>query len=236
MMRARFWTILLAVSLLLLVTVVLVALVPFDLSNVRVQQGLIAGIVVALGWIAGFALRELSAHMGRAERLRDVHRALFAEIRHNLGNLGAADDLRVYGEDKLTEILGTDGYVPFIPREKNDTVFSSVVADIHILPRITIDPIVQYYSQLAAADALAEDMRGEGYRAMSPRARGALYADYIGLKMNLVDYGIEATEVIDAYANRSRREARQISGDHRRRRARGTPPRAGAAASGKPNA
>ncbi len=183
---------------------------PFDWKNERIQQATIAALVVAVGWFAGFVLRELSQQLARAERLRDVHRALFAEIRHNLGNLGSAGTLQDYGMEMLARIRDADGFVPFIPRERNDSVFRTVVSDIHILPRVTIDPIVQYYSQLAALDALVEDMRGPVFEAMSPRRRAELYTDYINIKINLADYGEEAIQTIDAYAKGSRREARKI--------------------------
>ncbi len=110
----------------------------------------------------------------------------------------------------LARIRDADGFVPFIPRERNDSVFRTVVSDIHILPRVTIDPIVQYYSQLAALDALVDDMRGQAFEAMSPRRRAELYADYINIKINLVDYGEEATQTIDAFANGSRGRAREV--------------------------
>ena len=216
-MRARLWIVLAATAIVAGAVLGLATLVPFDLRDTRVQQALIAGTVVALGWVVGFTLREVSAHLGRVERLRDVHRALFAEIMHNLQNLGSADDLRSYGQDMIDRIGGGEGFTPFIARERNDTVFQSIVADLHILPRVTIDPIVQYYSQIAALDALIEDLRSDAFRALPPQRRADVYADYIAVKINLVEYGQEATEVIDAYA-RSRQSARKLSKAFREKR------------------
>lgn len=188
-----------------------IVVLPFDWQNQRVQQATIAALVVAVGWFAGFVLRELSQQLARAERLRDVHRALFAEIRHNLANLGSVGELQDYGMAMLARIRETDGFVPFIPRERNDSVFSSVVSDIHILPRVTIDPVVQYYSQLAALDALVEDMRGRTFAEMEPRRRAAVYADYINIKINLMEYGEEAMRVLDAYPKLSKRKTRALA-------------------------
>ena len=111
----------------------------------------------------------------------------------------------------LARIVEGDGFAPFIPRERNDTVFAALLPNIHILPRSTIDPVVQYYSQLAAQDALADDMRGESFRTMSPQRRAALYRDYIGLKLRALDYGNEALATIDAYAGSGPRKARAVS-------------------------
>jgi hypothetical protein len=188
-----------------------ILVLPFDWQNERVQQATIAALVVAVGWFAGFVLRELSQQLSRAERLRDVHRALYAEIRHNLGNLGSEAALQDYGLAMLARIRDMDGFVPFIPRERNDSVFRAVVSEIHILPRVTIDPIVQYYSQLAALDALVEDMRGRAFAEMDPRRRAEIYADYINIKINLLEYGEEAMRVLDAYPKSSRAETRALA-------------------------
>ena len=193
--------------------------VPFDLGSVQVQQAAIAGLVVATGWFTGFMLREASQQLDRQERLRDAHRALFAEIKHNVDNLGSAEDLRAFGAAMLARIVEGDGFAPFIPRERNDTVFAALLPNIHILPRSTIDPVVQYYSQLAAQDALADDMRGESFRTMSPQRRAALYRDYIGLKLRALDYGNEALKTIDAYATSGARKAREVSAELRAARA-----------------
>ncbi|MBL9058452.1 MAG: hypothetical protein JNK88_00310 [Mangrovicoccus sp.] len=194
-------------------------LVPFDLGSVQVQQAAIAALVVATGWFAGFMLREISQQLDRQERLRDAHRALFAEIKHNVENLGSAEDLKSFGGSMLARIVEGDGFAPFIPRERNDTVFAALLPNIHILPRATIDPVVQYYSQLAAQDALADDMRGESFRTMSPQRRAALYRDYIGLKLRALDYGNEALETIDAYARAGARRAGAASERIRKARA-----------------
>jgi len=192
--------------------------IPFDLASERVQQAALAAIVVAAGWFLGFMLREVSQLLDRAERLRDAHRALFAEIQHNVTNLGSRAALAEDGYAMLDRILGTDGFVPFIPRERNDTVFAALVADIHILPRVTIDPVVQYYSQLAALDALIDDMRGESFKTMSPQRRHDLYRDYINLKFSALDYGEAALAAIDAYSKKGAPAAAAALRRHREAR------------------
>lgn len=186
-----------------------IALVPFDWSEVRVQQATIAAIVVAVGWFAGFALRETGRLLTRAERLRDMHRALYAEIKHNLRILGDAGALRDYGNDMLERIVAADAHVPFIPSERNDTVFRTIVGELHILPRVSIDAVVSYYSHVAALEALSEDMRGHEFRAMTPRSRAELYADYIGIKLRLIDHGNGAMRIIDAYARKGLKAAKR---------------------------
>ena len=184
--------------------------IPLDLSNERVQQAAIAGIVIAAGWFMGFLLREVGQHMGRIERLRDVHRALYAEIQHNLDNLGSPGDLIVYRDEMLARMAEGDGFVPFIPRERNDMVFRAILPEIQLLPQVSIDPIVGYYSQLAALETLIEDMRGESFKTMAPSRRAAIYTDYIALKTQAVAYGRHALTMIDAFARGGRHAARQM--------------------------
>lgn len=195
------WVFGLAVPLLL---VAVLNAIPLDWSNSRTQQAAIAALMVASGWFAGFMLREISQQIGRTERLRDLHRALYSEIQHNLDNLGSEDDLKAHAEKMLARMEEGDGFVPFIPRERNDTVFQAVVGDLHILPRTSIDPVVRYYSQLAALDAMVEDMRGETFKEMSPRRRGEIYSDYIALRMRLVEFGTDGNTRITEY-DRSRK-------------------------------
>ena len=83
------------------------------------------------------------------------------------------------------------------------------MSEIHILPRTSIDPIVAYFSQLAALDALIEDMRGETFKTLSPVRRAEVYSDYIDLKRQAKDYGDYALEMIEAYAKGGRIAAEQ---------------------------
>lgn len=184
--------------------------VPLDWANERVQQAALAGLVVAAGWFASFLLREVSQQAGRAERLRDVHRALYAEIAHNLANLSSEGALEAERDAMLERIEGGDGFVPLIPRERHDTIFRSIVADIHVLPRTSVDAVVPYYSQLAALDAMIEDMRGEAFRALSQNRRAQMYRDYIAMKVTALAYGSHALEMIDAYAKGGRRRAEAL--------------------------
>lgn len=174
---------------------------PFEWSNRRVQQAGVAGVVIALGWYAGFVLRETSAMLLRRERLADVHRALRAEITHYLKTL--VDEAYLTGERDamLAKMEGEEAYVPFIPRERNNTVFQAIVGEIHLLPRSSVGPVVAYYSQVTALETMIEDLRGEAFRALTPARRGAIYGDFMGLKLRALEYGTQAVGLIDTYTN-----------------------------------
>lgn len=161
------------------------------LIDPRVVQALIAGVFVALGWVVnGIANRRRDAKQ-RAERVRDVQRALFAEIRAYLASLKSVD-LRVYGADIERRILAGDGYFPVIPTEKSDHVYRAIIGDIHVLPRQVIDPVVLYYNQLSTISALIDDLRALDAGKIGPERAAAMYRDYIALKIEAVDLGEEA--------------------------------------------
>ena len=168
----------------------------------RIWQALIAGFFVGLGWFVNGQLSRRSAKRLRQERLRDVQKALFAEISAYIEVLDG-DQLESYGANIVRRIEtggdGTNKFVPFIPTERNDIVFRAIVADIHVLPRATIDPIVLYYSQLDAIAALIDDLRSTGYAALPAARRIAIYRDYISLKKEALDLGHAALEAIEMY-------------------------------------
>jgi len=68
-------------------------------------QAIIAGSVIAGGWLTGTIFAELGRAEARAERLGDYHKALFAEIRNTLSVIW--DDGRA--DAHIAAIPGTDG-------------------------------------------------------------------------------------------------------------------------------
>ncbi|MEM1131143.1 MAG: hypothetical protein AAGH83_11580 [Pseudomonadota bacterium] len=178
--------------------------------DARIWQAVVAGAFLAMGWLVnGWQNRREAAKL-RAERLRDAHRALYAEIQHNLDNLGSAEQLTEYRESMLARMEENDSFVPFIPRERHNTVFKAIVDEIYVLPRCSIDPVVGYYSQLAALEMLIDDMRGETFKTMSPRRRSEIYSDYIAIKLQALSYGRHALSMIDAFARGGAEEAGRV--------------------------
>lgn len=169
--------------------------------DARIWQAIIAGGFLALGWVFnGWQNRRMASAL-RAEKLRDMHRAIYAEIGTHLANLAETGDLEAYAKGLAERIASEPDFVPFIPREANDHVFDRLLDQISLLPRHTIDPIVQYYSQIRAISALAEDMRGERYANMPPERRTEIYRDYIEMKKQALLFGEYALALITAYSS-----------------------------------
>ena len=186
---------------------------PFDLIPVPVWQATVAGAFVAAGWLVnGWQNRRVAASL-RDERLRDVHRALYAEIGTNVANLGSVAGLEAERQTIDGRMHADPGFVPFIPRERDDRVFEALVKDIHILPRSSIDAVVAYYVQIGRIAALAEDMRSDGFRSLEQDRRILMYGDYIAMKKQSLLYGEHAKVMINAYANGGPAAARRARSD-----------------------
>ena len=185
----------------------------FGRIDARIWQAVIGGSFLALGWLFNGWRNRHDARNERAERLRDVHKAIFAEIKSYVEGLNS-DHLDSYGvtmvqKMRAGETAGTP-FIPFIPIERNDTVYRSIVSDIHILPRATIDAVVLYYSQLEAISALVEDMRSEAFKAIDTKRRIQIYQDYINMKKLALDIGELCLKVIAAYAEDGKEAAEAI--------------------------
>lgn len=163
----------------------------------QAQQAIIAGLFVAIGWwVVAFQNRRRAADL-RAERVRDVQRALFAEIRAYLAVL-RRDDVATYGARIMERILTEPGYFPVIPTERNDAIFRAIVGEIHVLPRDTVDPVVLYYSQLNAIAAMIDDLRMLDVAKIGPERAAGMYRDYISMKVEAIEMGDNALEAIRA--------------------------------------
>tara|TARA_R110002110_G_scaffold77667_8_gene204022 strand:+ start:2171 stop:2803 length:633 start_codon:yes stop_codon:yes gene_type:complete len=179
--------------------------------DARIVQAVVAGSFLAVGWIVnGWQNRRDAARL-RAEKLRDYHRALYAEIGTTLANLWGPETLAAQAETLMKQMRADETFVPFIPREHGDHVYNALISEIHILPRRTIDPIVAYYSQIKALAAHADDMRGDGFRNMGQSRRIAMYSDYVEMKEQLLQFGLFATAMIKAYAEGGDAAADQVS-------------------------
>lgn len=172
----------------------------------RVTQALIAGAFVALGWVVnGRANRRRAAEL-RAKRVRDMQRAVFAEIRAYLAVL-ERDHLAEYGARIATRIEAEPDYFPVIPTEHNDAIFRALVSEIHVLPRDVIDPVVLYYSQINAIGAMIEDLRSLQKPQIGAMRAAAMYRDYIAMKLGAMELGEAALGAI-----RGNMDGRALSG------------------------
>lgn len=122
-------------------------------------------------------------------------------------NLSSERRIEAYALGMIERMRADETFIPLIPREVNDFTFDSLVADIAILPRQTIDAVVAYYSQVKSIAAMVEDMRGDAFRQIGQGRRIAMYRDYIEMKKQALLFGRFANAVIAAYAESGREGA-----------------------------
>ncbi|MCB1356832.1 MAG: hypothetical protein KDK53_10155 [Maritimibacter sp.] len=178
---------------------VLVALLVRPATDI--WPAIIAGAVIAGGWLTTAIFSELGKAQAKAEKLRDFHKALYAEIGNALRAMwdeGRSEELT----DGIVARMQADAdFVPFIPREHHDHIFNAVVSEIEVLPRQTIDAIVAYYSLMKSVADMADDMRGERFAGLEQPRRIALYEDYAEMRRQAFILGQFALEVIKAYSD-----------------------------------
>jgi len=176
----------------------------------RIGQALIAGLVIAVGWLTTAIFAELAKARARAERLRDYHKAIYAEIGNTLESLWESGESDIYVEALIERMQADEAYVPFIPREQHDHVYDAVITEIDVLPRQTIDAIVAYYSLIKSLAALAEDMRGETFKTLEKDRRIAMYSDYVSMRKQAFLFGKYALKLIRAFSDGGAKAAQRV--------------------------
>jgi hypothetical protein len=164
----------------------------------QVQAAALAGLFLAIGWVVnGREQRRVAAGL-RDERVRDVLRALYSEIRAYVSVL-RRDAIGENGAALRDRIEREPGFFPIIPTERNATIFASIVGDISILPDGAIHSVVLYYSQIVAIEALISDLRALDVAAVGGARAAALYADYVLVKLEAAELGADALNDIAEY-------------------------------------
>ena len=188
----------------------------------RVQQALIGGAVIALGWVVTAWAGRRAALRARAERIRDLQRALLAEIGTSLANLGSEGRIAEETGAILTRMRSEPSFAPFIPRERPHAVYAAALEDIALLPGVTVEPVVAFYAQASALAALAEDMRAPAFARLAPERRLQVYGDYAAMRRRTLLLGRAAVHLIGVHA----RDGEAAAGREAERLGRPRPPRA----------
>ncbi|KIT16086.1 hypothetical protein [Jannaschia aquimarina] len=179
----------------------------------RIWQAVIAGTVVALGWVFnGWRTRRAEREL-RAEKLRDAHKAIYAEIRNVCATYWLEGEAEAHAAALIERMEAEPDFVPFIPAERHDRVYETILPQIDVLPRQTIDAIVAFYALIETIQWLSEDMRGERYSASGPKRRLAVYRDYIAMRARAFDYGQYVLRLILAFSEGGPAEADRVQAE-----------------------
>lgn len=160
----------------------------------------ISSLVTATGWVVAHRRETRAEQRRRVEKIVDLQKALRAEIQSHAAQLveSRLNEHLADMVDRMTAAPRSKPFVPFVPKDAHDTVFRSVVREIHLLPTETVEPTVAYYSHIVATASLAEDLRGPQYQALSLERRIALYTHFIGMKARSLTRARFALAALDA--------------------------------------
>jgi hypothetical protein len=166
----------------------------------------IAAMVNVLGWFVSSWRDRRAEERRRLGKQSDIATALMAEITHYRDALTFFDLDEVW--ESVTQKMAEDhDYMPFIPSERNDTIFSAILADIHILPEPVIQPVTRYYNQVFAIDAIIDDLRAPAFKSQPHTTWLATYTDYISLKKQALVDGDSAIHALSSHLSVSRARA-----------------------------
>lgn len=187
-----------------------------------IWQATIAGLVVASGWLTSAIFRHLDAARDKDEKLRDYHKAIFAEVQSTISGF----DPGILDPDTGVQSLGPaaldlisrierssdgDPFVPMIPLEVHDAFHATIQDKIDILPRETIGAITFYYGVIRSIRALSEDMRAPEFRnAMDNMRRTAMYRSYAEMRLRAYWAGVFVLKVIQIYSEKGKAAAREF--------------------------
>lgn len=205
--------------------ILIVLVVPLlfwaDRIDQRIWQAIIAGLFIATGWLTSAIFSELANRRAKAEKLRDYHKAIYAEIRDALATFYSNGEADEQAEQLLQKMKLDKEFVPFVAREEHSRLFVALVDEIEVLPRQTIDAIVAYYSLVGSISALAEDIRGERFAKLQQERRIIIYSDYVEMRKRAYSYGMYALQLISVYASDGPKAAEALTqeinnpdGDH----------------------
>jgi hypothetical protein len=150
----------------------------------------IAASINVLGWFVTGQREIRRDRRRRRERREDVQVALRAEIQHYVDILSNPGfDLNKTWAEVVGQMETDENYAPFVPSERNDTVFITLLTDVSILPEPVIGPVVRYYNQVFAIEAMIDDLRSRKFDGMEQEQRIKMYTDYISLKIEALEQG-----------------------------------------------
>ncbi|WP_417742693.1 hypothetical protein [Salipiger sp.] len=182
-------------------------------------QGLMAGGVVAAGWVFTFLVQTWREESARDKALNETLLALRSEVYDYLSDIlalwererpaGAAPRMRLQGvtaamlgHDKagrsVAERIAADGYEPFVPSGKEPVVLTTLAPNLQLLPEDVMQPVIGFYTQLGDGQRLAKDLNGAAYRRLGRARRAAIYFDFEEVQLQTVRMGCQAWLALNA--------------------------------------
>jgi len=179
-----------------------------DTVDLRIRQAAIAAMVVASGWVVSFLLQEYRRADERDERIRDMHRAIYADVASYLEALESQVVLDQQLQGFLDRLAADKTYVPVLSPPRRSQMFTALSGQVHVLPRATIDLIVLFYSQVETTAEFVGNMNTDRFAGLSADRRKLAYEDYFAMLQFAYRLGEATQRVIAIYDKKGSKAAR----------------------------
>lgn len=204
---------------LVLLPILLVALLPItwvfqaNWMDVRLQQGILAGLIIISGWLAAFLFQEERKQRDREGQRRDTLTALQSEIYNifsKIDNQAIKKNAKTQQGLMLNGAMGPYVYVPFSTSESPPIVFNAVSGSIPVLKPDTIRPVLRFYAEYVDLRTMVEDMRSEEFRLISGPRRVAIHKELIRRRIVTLRWGMSALIAVNKALGMTDAEARSF--------------------------
>ena len=156
----------------------------------------VSAVVSVAGWFVTFRQSMRIEQLRRDEKVHDFQVALRAEIASDLLNLAVVD--RAAHLDEVKALYAAEPtFSIVVPHLASNTIFASIVREIHILPGEVIGPVVDYARLREVIERFVLDMRAERFPQLSRERQLAMYSDYLKMFDRLEILAENAVAAID---------------------------------------
>jgi hypothetical protein len=195
----------LAPLLVVVILVVWAVLLPKGVEDPAAQPALIAGTIVAAGWLVTYLVSEYREEKAIDVRRKDALHAIRSEIFSVVDKLDN-QPIEEHAQEVQSKILSGEGhgkggrpnaYYPFSTMESEPIAFAAIASAIPSLKPDTVDSVLRFYAEYADLRRLVEDSRTELARALPPVRRVALHKELTKRRAGTLRWGINAYVAIN---------------------------------------
>lgn len=195
--------------LLLLALIPICAVFVFVGADIRLWQGLLAGLVVVLGWVSTFLFQEERIAQDRIAQESDLLLSLRAEILNFIWKFQQEDfDQAIANLEKLKRDRRKRLPIHFIPSQAEPVVFRSVASNLPLIDDVALSLSVQFYAQMEDIAQLSRDIQGPEFSTLGNRDfRINLLIKYVEMQKLAITLGLIAIRRIEEVVSADRIDA-----------------------------
>ncbi len=171
-----------------------VVLTYVDLSEDS-KRAVVAAIVVAAGWVVAFVTTEWRMATDEQERRRDVIRAALTEV-ELIVRLAQDVDWAARRRDIAEAFFRDRRYAVFVMYGDQFETLRRLAAQIEILNRAQIRPVLEFYQILSRLAQIEENISSTSFASLSPERREAIVLHYIEMRSAVPEIGGRARDAL----------------------------------------